>query len=138
MFSIGQVSNQTGIKVPTIRYYEDIGLVKISARSLGNQRRYSDAEIQHLSFIKHARELGFSIESVRQLLELSKLDLNSCSDIDGIAVDQLLKVREKIGQLKNLEKELDRMLEGCKSGESTQCYVIESLSNHTLCESSHK
>lgn len=137
MFSIGQVSKQTDIKVPTIRYYEEIGLLKVQIRSEGNQRRYSESNLQRLSFIKHARELGFSIASVRQLLELSDSSLDSCDDIDKLASELLLAVRQKIKQLTDLELELSRMLDGCEAGRSQQCYVIESLSDHNLCYGSH-
>ena len=67
MFSIGALSKQTGVKVPTIRYYEQIGLIDPTDRTEGNQRRYSDEAIQRLGFIKHARELGFSIEGFQNI-----------------------------------------------------------------------
>jgi len=137
MFSIGQASNQTGIKVPTIRYYEEIELLHVKMRSPGNQRRYSSNDLKRLSFIKHTRELGFSIKSVRQLLELSDSDLESCEGIDQLASDQLIEVQEKISQLKKLEHELNRMLKGCNKGDLKQCHVIESLSNHELCQENH-
>jgi DNA-binding transcriptional MerR regulator len=137
MFSIGQVSSETRLKVPTIRYYEEIKLIKVKARSPGNQRRYSSDDLKRLTFIKHARELGFSIDSVRQLLDLSDSGLNNCSDIDDLASNQLLEVRKKIDQLKRLEHELGRMVAGCGDSGSDQCYVIESLSNHALCIGEH-
>jgi DNA-binding transcriptional MerR regulator len=137
MFSIGQVSKQTDIKVPTIRYYEEIGLVDVKRRSIGNQRRYSESDLRRLAFIKHARDLGFSIASARQMLTLSDSNLENCDDIDELASDQLLEVRQKIKQLKDLELELSRMLDGCLAGQSKKCYVIESLSNHNLCLGSH-
>ena len=65
MFSIGSLSKQTGVKVPTIRYYEQIGLIDPAERTEGNQRRYRKEALQRLGFIKHARELGFSIETIR-------------------------------------------------------------------------
>ena len=137
MFSIGQVSQHTGIKVPTIRYYEEIGLVRPNSRSSGNQRQFSDTDLQRLSFIKHSRELGFPIDSVKRLLELSDSTSRSCGDIDQIAFDQIGEVRQKIKQLKSLEKELKRMVSGCQLGKSEQCHVIESLSNHELCLGDH-
>lgn len=117
MFSIGQVSKQTDIKVPTIRYYEEIGLVDVKRRSIGNQRRYSESDLRRLAFIKHARDLGFSIASARQMLTLSDSNLENCDDIDELASDQLLEVRQKIKQLKDLELELSRMLDGCLAGQ---------------------
>lgn len=137
MFSIGQVSKQIGIKIPTIRYYEEIELIVIETRSSGNQRQYSNKDVERLSFIKHARELGFSIESIRQFLELASSQLDSCIEIDQLASQQLSETRSKIKNLKKLEKELTRMLAGCKAGEINECYVIQSLSNHDLCENNH-
>ncbi|MGO4835845.1 MerR family transcriptional regulator, partial [Rhizobiaceae sp. 2RAB30] len=70
MFTIGDLSRKTGVKVPTIRYYEQMGLMAQAERSEGNQRRYGAAERDRLSFIKHARDLGLTIESIRELLDL--------------------------------------------------------------------
>ncbi len=137
MFSIGQTSALSGIKVPTIRYYEEIGLVKVTTRSTGNQRRYSTAQLERLKFVKHARELGFSIDSVRQLFNLSEADTKTCAEIDELASLQLNEVQNKIVQLTKLEDELKRMLKGCKNNNLGQCYVIESLSNHGLCSEDH-
>jgi hypothetical protein len=64
MFSIGDLSKQTGVKIPTIRYYEKMGLINSSSRSAGNQRRYRQAQLERLSFVRHARELGFTLENI--------------------------------------------------------------------------
>lgn len=137
MYSIGEVSKLTSIKVPTIRYYEDSGLIDEPARSMGNQRRYSNQHLDKLSFIKHARDLGFSIAAIRKLLRLAEDDLGDCKEIDLLATSQLLEVKSKIRQLQNLEVELERMLDGCGLGKTTRCYVVESLSDHELCNNNH-
>jgi len=72
MFSIGELSKQTNVKVPTIRYYEEIGILEPATRTEGNQRRYDAAGLERLSFIRHARELGFSIEAITSLIELQE------------------------------------------------------------------
>ena len=72
LFSIGDLSRRTGVKVPTIRYYESMGLISSSARSEGNQRRFGQTELERLSFIRHARDLGFSLENIRELVGLSR------------------------------------------------------------------
>ena len=69
MFSIGDLSRRTGVKVPTIRYYEQMGLVAAPERSEGNQRRYGRQELERLAFIRHARDLGFAVEDIRSLIE---------------------------------------------------------------------
>ncbi len=70
MFSIGELSKRTKVKVPTIRYYEEMGLLAAPERTEGNQRRYDMAGLERLSFIKHSRDLGFSIEAISDLIEL--------------------------------------------------------------------
>ena len=72
MFSIGEVARATGVKVPTIRYYEMIGLLDDPGRTAGNQRRYGQGEVDRLAFIRHARDLGFSLDAVRALIRLSR------------------------------------------------------------------
>ena len=69
MFSIGELSKRTGVKIPTIRYYEQMGLIDAPERSDGNQRRYSTDGLKRLSFIRHSRALGFSIEDIKGLLD---------------------------------------------------------------------
>lgn len=137
MLSIGTISKQTGVKIPTIRYYEQMGLISAPERSEGNQRRYSKREVERLGFIKHARDLGFGIGAIRALLELDATPEHPCYDANQIAQEQLGAVRERIERLRRLEMELERIAEGCKGGPTEQCYVLRSLSDHALCESDH-
>lgn len=138
MFSIGSLSKQTGVKVPTIRYYEQIGLIDPADRTEGNQRRYREDALQRLGFIKHARELGFSIETISALIELNNHPDRSCAEATKIARDQLSGVRERIASLTRLESELVRISDGCKgAGVVSDCYVLTSLADHTHCETNH-
>ncbi len=137
MFSIGEASKLVGLKVPTIRYYEQAGLMPVARRTLGNQRTFSQADIDKLLFIKHARELGFSIKSIFSLLQLSSSNQKDCQEIDQIARSNLEKVRDKIALLTSLKNELERMLLGCNSGAVDNCYVVESLARHELCFEDH-
>ncbi len=159
--SIGQLSKQTGCKVPTIRYYEQIGLLPPPPRSEGNQRRYGKTHLERLRFICHARELGFAIDSVRQLLQLSsghRLHADAdqqqegapgplsdcvhggveCHNADEIAREHLLEVERKIASLSSLRDELQAMISACQSGRAHSCRVIEVLSDHRLCHSDHR
>ena len=134
MFSIGEMSKRTEVKVPTIRYYEEVGLLPAAERTEGNQRRYNEAGLERLSFIKHARELGFSIEAISALIELQNHPDQSCQAASDIAGEQLADVRQKIKKLRSLEKELKRISEGCNgTGTSAECYVLASLADHSLC-----
>ena len=137
MLSIGDLSRRTRVKIPTIRYYEQMGLITAPERSSGNQRRYSNTELQRLAFIKHARDLGISIGDIRELIELGSHPDTPCANVDRIAKQHLETVRDKISQLKRLEKELKRMATGCENGNIKECYVIQSLSNHDLCSEEH-
>lgn len=138
MFSIGELSKRTKVKVPTIRYYEEMGLLAEAERTSGNQRRYDKTGLERLSFIRHARDLGFSIEAISSLIELQEHPDRSCVAATDIAVSQLADVREKIKRLKLLEKELTRISKGCDGqGISEDCYVLASLADHELCSREH-
>ena len=137
MFTIGELARRTGVKVPTIRWYEQAGLVEEPGRTEGNQRRYSGADLERLSFIRHARDLGFDLDSIRELIELSGHPEKPCSHADAIAATQLAEVREKIARLKRLESELARMATSCAHGTAAECCVLRSLADHDLCEQEH-
>ncbi|MFK4809748.1 helix-turn-helix domain-containing protein [Devosia sp. ZW T5_3] len=125
---IGKAALRTGVKVPTIRYYEGIGLLRPSDRTESNRRLFGDDEIRRLGFIRHARELGFEIEAIRQLLDLQDRPDRSCASVDAIAAERLFEVRHRIQALRSLEAELERMLASCSHGIVGECRVIEALS----------
>lgn len=138
MLTIGDLARHTGVKIPTIRYYEQMGLVAAPERSDGNQRRYGAAERERLGFIKHARDLGISIDDIRELLELSAHPEVPCARADKIAEGQLNSVRSRIASLRKLERELERITSQCRGGSTIgDCYVIRSLANHELCDGDH-
>jgi DNA-binding transcriptional MerR regulator len=137
MLTIGELSRRTGVKVPTIRYYEQMGLMEAAERSEGNQRRYGPQERERLSFIRHARDLGLTIEAIRELIELSAHPEQPCAQADRIAAEQLGAVREKIAKLRRLEHELERIATHCHGDQVRDCYVIRALANHELCEGEH-
>lgn len=137
MLPIGKLSAATGVKVPTIRYYEQIGLLPEPGRSSGNQRLYSRAAQERLAFIRHARELGFPLEAIRELLSLSDDPSQPCDAADRIAKRQLHEVKARIDRLKALQSELERMVEQCANGRISNCRVIETLGNHQLCAHDH-
>ena len=87
--SIGQLASRTGCKVQTIRYYEQIGLMPESLRTEGNQRRYGPDHVARLAFVRHSRELGFSLEAIRELLSLADAPERPCAGADAIARRQL-------------------------------------------------
>jgi DNA-binding transcriptional MerR regulator len=107
--AIGKVSEATGVKVPTIRYYEQIGLLPAPPRTEGNRRTYDLQDTERLTFIRHSRELGFDIDEIRTLLSLQDRPDQSCQDADAIAKTHLAEVKEKIASLTALQHELERM-----------------------------
>lgn len=137
MLTIGKLAQDTGVKVPTIRYYEQIGLLPEPGRSSGNQRLYGQGQLDRLRFIRHARDLGFPLGAIRDLLSLSDRPEQPCVAADGIAREQLDAVRARIRRLKALEVELERMVAQCAHGTIRDCRVIEVLGDHALCARDH-
>lgn len=137
MLTIGDLARLTGVKVPTIRYYEQMGLMAPAERSEGNQRRYGRGERERLFFIKHAREFGLGLDAIRELLALSGHPERPCEQADRIAAEQLVAVRKKIERLRGLERELQRISSGCHGDQVKDCYVIQALADHDLCEGDH-
>jgi DNA-binding transcriptional MerR regulator len=132
---IGTLAERTGVKVETIRYYEQVGLLPEPERSEGNQRRYGRAHIERLAFIKHARDLGFAVDSIRTLLRLSDTPGMACDEAHAIAASHLDEVRDKIARLRSLEAELTRIATVCSGGVAAcDCAIIEALADHARCE----
>jgi len=129
--SIGTLARRTGCKVQTIRYYEQIGLMPPAARTGGNQRFYSGRHAARLAFIRHARELGFPLDAVRTLLDISDNPERSCEAADEIARSQLREVDSRIERLEALRAELQRMLRQCRRNKVADCRVIEALADHS-------
>jgi DNA-binding transcriptional MerR regulator len=137
MLTIGKLSVATGVKVPTIRYYEEIGILPEAERSAGNQRLYGRMALDRLTFIRHARELGFPLDAIRDLLSLSDRPDQSCAAADAIARAQLVAVEGRIARLNALKAELDRMVVQCAGGRIADCRVIEVLGDHSHCATDH-
>ncbi|NNM73928.1 helix-turn-helix domain-containing protein [Enterovirga sp. DB1703] len=131
--TIGELSRQAGVKVPTIRYYEEIGLLPPPDRSGSNRRCYGGDTVRRLRFVRHARELGFDIPSIRELLSLETEPQASCHVADSIALRHLAAVGRRIDQLIALQAELRRMVSECGHGRVAECRVIEIVGNHDLC-----
>jgi DNA-binding transcriptional MerR regulator len=130
-FSIGELSRRADVKVPTIRYYEQIGLMPETDRTEGKQRRYGRKAVARLAFIRHARELGFEVGAIRTLLSLQDDPDQSCARADEIANARLVDVDKRIASLKALRRELRKMVEECACGRVGECRVIETLADRT-------
>lgn len=136
--SIGRAARETGVKVPTIRYYEGIGLLPSPPRTESNRRLYGKDDLARLRFIRHARELGFEVDAIRQLLELQDDPSQPCAAADSIARARLADVERRIRSLSALKRELKGMIESCSCGRVAQCRVIEVLADHGQCRDVHR
>lgn len=131
-FSIGDLAKQSGVKVVTIRYYEQIGLLPLSERTAGNYRAYSQDHLDRLCFVRRCRDLGFSLEEVRNLLRLSETDESNCSDVCQMAEEHLHEVERKIADLSRLADELRSISASCNGKRPmADCRIIAALKSET-------
>lgn len=124
--TIGKLSKATAVNVETIRYYERIGLLAAASRTDAGYRTFSEQDAARLRFIKRGRELGFSLEEIRTLVEFADQPAQSCSDVDRLVQIHLVEVRQRIADLQRLEAELQR-LAGCRESSVRECRIIETL-----------
>lgn len=124
--TIGKLSKATAVNVETIRYYERIGLLSAPSRTESGYRTFSERDAARLRFIKRGRELGFSLDEIRTLIELADQPGQSCTDVDRLVRSHLVEVRQRIADLQRLEAELQR-LAGCSEGSVRECRIIETL-----------
>lgn len=131
VFTIGALAKASGMTTPTIRYYEEIGLIPKARRSGSGQRYYEDADLSRLTFIRQCRDFGFGIEQVRVLLDLSISHDRDCIETRDIAQAHLAEVQQKLAELQALEKRLaafvDRCNEACAGGPSCDCVIFRDL-----------
>jgi DNA-binding transcriptional MerR regulator len=132
-FSIGDAAIHSGVKVPTIRYYEQIGLLAAPTRSDTNRRVFSGKDLRRLQFIRHARELGFEIGAIKTLLALQDNPDQSCATADLIARARLGEVEQRLASLTALKGELEAIITSCGRGVAANCQVIEVLADHSKC-----
>jgi DNA-binding transcriptional MerR regulator len=125
---IGRLAKVTGVKIPTIRFYEQNALMPAPHRSEGRQRRYDENAVRRLHFIRHARDLGFSMEDIRQLLALSEHPATPCDAAEEIAHHHLLQVEGKIARLRLIRSELKQMIQACGGRCVAQCGILDALS----------
>ena len=130
---IGKAAAASGVKVTTIRYYEQIGLLPEAPRTDSNRRLYGETDIRRLAFIRHARELGFDVEAIRTLINLQDHPARSCAEADAIAAARLEEVEARIARLNALKDELERMVDCGRHGLVRNCRVIEILADHDKC-----
>ena len=124
---IGELSRRTGVNIETIRYYERIKILPTPARTEGGRRVYGPNELRTLAFIRRARELGFSLDDIRTLLNLGAPGQASCADVREIAAHHLDHIRAKISDLKKLERLLAKTVAQCSGDKVPDCPIVEIL-----------
>jgi DNA-binding transcriptional MerR regulator len=129
---IGKLAGLTGVKVPTIRFYEQIGLLPPAPRTDGGQRRYNADAVARLTFIRHARDLGFDVDEVRELLRLTDKPEASCKTVDTIARHQVARIAAKMKRLRAMRRELVAIIESCRGPRVKDCRILEALSEPAL------
>ena len=133
-FTIGALAREAGCSVQSVRWYETQDLLPAPARTQGNQRRYAPEHLARLKFLRHARDLGFSLDDIRELLSLTGKPDMRCEDADRIASTHLRNVEDRIAALEELRGELKTMVHECRGGQIADCRVIEVLSDHRKCQ----
>jgi MerR family mercuric resistance operon transcriptional regulator len=130
--SIGRLSKHTGCNVETIRYYEKAGLLPPPPRTAGGHRIFGSDHAKRLGFIRRSRELGFSLDEIRALLGLADGGKYDCGRVKEITIHHLQSVKEKIQDLRKLERTLTTISNECEGGIAPNCPIIEALCNRHL------
>ena len=126
-FLIGALSEQTGCNIETIRYYEKIGLLPAPPRSPGRRRLYKDTHRKRLTFIRRCRQLGFSLDEIRELLELVDGGSYTCDEVRELTLNHADEVKRKITDLRRMEKVLRDITSKCSGGKVPECPIIDAL-----------
>lgn len=134
---IGGLARQTGTNAPTIRYYEEIGLLRSANRQAGGQRIYGDADVKQLTFIRRCREFGFSIEQVRSLVAMVQDPASSCVQARDLAQEHLVAIRSKLSELRALERSMAAFVASCDAscagGPGPDCVILDDLAKGCRC-----
>ena len=130
-FPIGVLSTETGGNIETIRYYEKIGLVPPPPRTQGRQRVYDSAHLKRLTFIRRSRELGFSLEEIRDLLGLERGHALTCAEVKLLTQQHVADIRTKVRDLRRLERVLNDLAARCHGRSVPDCPIIDALGRNS-------
>ena len=126
-FPIGELSRLTGVHIETIRYYERITMLPAPPRTEGGRRVYGPVHVRTLKFIRRSRELGFTLDGIRNLLGVAE-GSHACGEVQAAAVAHLKDIRRKIADLRRMERTLAKTADMCEGGGATHCPILEVLS----------
>lgn len=125
--TIGKLASATGTKVETVRYYERVGLIDRPSRTEGNYRSYRPEDLERLRFVRRTRDLGFSLDEVRALLDLAAQRDRDCGTVDELATRHLTEIDRKIADLTALRRELASVISSCEGGTVADCRILEAF-----------
>ena len=125
--NIGEAARASGVPPKTIRYYEAAGLIATANRSVGGYRVYTQADVLMLRFIKRARELGFSIERIRRLLDLWQNKSRASNDVKRLALDHIAEIRAKIAAMISMRDAVQALADACDGDERPECPILHDL-----------
>lgn len=131
---IGDLARRTGTKVNTIRFYEEIGLMPLAARTGSGRRTYGDEDVRRLSFIRNGRQLGFSTDELRSLISLTAQPDRDCGEAAAIAQSHLTDIKARIARLLRLRDELEQVATTCGGGRIADCRVMDAIADGDLPE----
>jgi MerR family mercuric resistance operon transcriptional regulator len=126
-YAIGEMSKLTGVNIETVRYYERISIMPKPDRTNGGNRQYNRDQLKRLSFIKRCRDLGFSLDEIRALLEMVDRHDFTCGEVHGMTISHLTNVEKKLADLKRLKQSLKKMASECSKGDVPECPIIDTL-----------
>jgi MerR family copper efflux transcriptional regulator len=132
--NIGQAAQQTGLSAKMIRYYESIGLLPAAGRSDSGYRQYSAQDLHRLSFIKRARDLGFSLPEVGKLLTLWQDRQRASADVKALAAGHIAELERKIDELSSLRDTLKELVEHCQGDQRPDCPILKDLAGRTCAQ----
>jgi MerR family copper efflux transcriptional regulator len=135
LVTIKQASEATGVSAKMIRHYESIGLISAPLRTDNRYRHYAEVELKDLRFIRHARDLGFSFEDIRQLLSLWRDKSRPSAEVKAIAQRHIGELEEKARQLTEMSHTLQALVACCPGNASPDCPILEALDPSMCCNS---
>lgn len=130
--NIGQVSKSSGVSTKMIRYYEQIGLIPKAVRSDAGYRNYGSADAHSLRFIRRARDLGFSVEQISELLALWRDRERASSNVKTVALAHVARLKTKLAELQAMAQTLEHLADHCHGNDRPDCPIIEDLAERTV------
>lgn len=125
--NIGEAAKASGVNAKLIRHYESIGIIPKASRSDAGYRKYSEADVNILAFVRRARGLGFSMKEIKKLVSLWRNRTRASSDVKTLALDHIKEMEEKIAELQSMVKTLKHLARNCHGDDRPDCPIIEEL-----------